>query len=333
MDHPSFSLKRRQIMLAAAGSAVLGAVATPGRTQPAALGAGPVKIVVPFTPGTTPDLIARLIDPRLSQRLGRAVVVDNKPGASGILGMDAVAKAAPDGHTIMVATSTALTTPFFYSKMPFDVIQSFQPITMVGRTNFALVAHPSVPAGSAGELVAYLKKNPGTVTYASPGKGTFHHLVMEQFASQTGTQIMHVPYKGSAGVFTDLVGGHVNLAIMPLHVAAPLEASGKLKIIGATRGERDRSFPKIATLQESGVSPFNTDAWYAIWGPKGMSRELVALYNTALREALGAEEVKTKLEQQGVSVQPGTPDDLLNTARAEYGHWERVIKAANIKPD
>jgi tripartite-type tricarboxylate transporter receptor subunit TctC len=261
------------------------------------------------------------------------MVVDNKPGASGILGMDAVAKAAPDGTTMMVGTSTALTMPYFYKKVPFDVIQSFQPICMVGHTNFALVAHPSVPAANARELVAYLKKNPGKITYASPGKGTFHHLVMEQFMSATGTEMAHIPYKGSAGAFTDLIGGHVQLTIMPLHAAVPNEVSGKLKILGATRGERDYAFPKVPTLQEGGVAPFNADAWYAIWGPKGMSKDLVALLNSAVREALRNDEIKTKLEQQGVSLKPGTPEELLKTAQAEYEHWGRVIRAAKIQPE
>lgn len=330
MHHP-FNPKRRTLLAAAGGSLLLGA-ALPGLAQTAG-GSGPIKIIVPFSPGTTPDLMARLLDPRLSQRLGRPVIVDNKPGASGILGMDAVAKAAPDGQTLMIGTSTALTIPYFYKKVPFDVIQSFQPITMIGRTNFALVAHPSLSVANAKELIAYLKKNPGKLTYGSPGKGTLHHLVMEQLASQTGTTITHVPYKGSAGVFTDLVGGHVNLAIMPLHVAAPLEASGKLKIIGATRAERDRSYPKIATLQEGGITPFNNDAWYAVWGPKGMPKDMVASYAAALHEALGNEEVKSKLDQQGVSVTPGTPEDLTRISHAEYEHWGRVIKAANIQPE
>ncbi|MFC7518077.1 Bug family tripartite tricarboxylate transporter substrate binding protein [Herbaspirillum sp. GCM10030257] len=330
MTH-TFIPKRRQLLTAASGCLLLGtALASFAQSTN---GSAPLKIIIPFSPGTTPDLMARLLDPRLAQRLGRPVIVDNKPGASGILGMDAVAKAAPDGQVLMIGTSTALTIPYFYKKVPFDVIQSFQPITMVGRTNFALVAHPSVPAVNAKELIAYLKKNPGKVTYGSPGKGTFHHLVMEQLASQTGTAITHVPYKGSAGVFTDLVGGHVNLAIMPLHVAAPLEASGKLKIIGATRAERDRSYPKIATLQEGGIASFNNDAWYAVWGPKGMPKVLVAAYASALHEALGNEEVKSKLDQQGVSVTPSSPEELNKVSHAEYEHWGRIIKAANIQPE
>jgi tripartite-type tricarboxylate transporter receptor subunit TctC len=223
--------------------------------------------------------------------------------------------------------------PYFYNKVPFDVIQSFQPLTMIGRTNFALVAHPSLPVANPKELAAYLKKNPGQITYASPGKGTLHHLCMEQIAGITGTQMTHIPYKGSAGAFADLVGGHVNLTIMPLHVAVPLQAAGKLKILGSTRRERDATFPKIPTLEEGGITPFDADAWYAVWGPKGMSPELVSLFNSALREALDSADVKSHLNQQGVNLKPGTPDELLKVAQAEFAHWGRVVREAKIQPE
>jgi tripartite-type tricarboxylate transporter receptor subunit TctC len=319
-------------MLAAAAGALL-SVAGTGFAQTALPGSGTIRIIVPFTPGTTPDVIARLMGPTISTKLGRPVIVENKPGASGILGMDTVAKAAPDGTTIMVNTNTSVAIPYFYKKVPFDVIQSFQPISMVGHTNYVLVGHPSVPAANGKELIAYLKKNPGKLNYASPGNGTFHHLVMEQFKYMTGTDVPHIPYKGSAGVFTDLVGGHVSLTVMPLHVAAPLEASGKVKIFGATRAERDRSFPKVPTLQEAGIPQFNADGWFAVWGPKGMSNDVVTAINSAVRDALATQDIKTKLDQQGISIQPGSPDELLKTARAEYEQWGRVIKAANIQPE
>ncbi|MDB5728463.1 MAG: Tripartite-type tricarboxylate transporter, receptor component TctC [Noviherbaspirillum sp.] len=333
MNHDDIiNIKRRHLMLAAAGGALLGA-SHASFAQSKGIGPGPVKIIVPFSPGTTPDLCARLLDQKLAQRLGQPVIVDNRPGASGILGMDMVAKAPPDGHTIMVGTSTALTMPYFYSKVPFDVIQSFQPLCMIGHTNFALVAHPSVPASNPKELIAHLKKNPGRVTYASPGRGTFHHLAMEQIAGITGTEMQHVPYKGSAGAFTDLVGGHVNLMIMPLHVAVPLQTQGKLKVIGSTRSERDAAFPNIPTLQEGGIAPFNTDAWYAVWGPKGMSKDIVALYSSALREALASPDVKKTLDTQGVSLKPGTPEDLAKLSQAEFEHWGKVTRAAKIQPE
>ncbi|SNS96762.1 Tripartite-type tricarboxylate transporter, receptor component TctC [Noviherbaspirillum humi] len=326
--------KRRQLtrmLLAAAGTAMAGA--TPAlRAQPKLVN-GQIKIIVPFTPGTTPDLCARLLPTTITKRLGQPSYVENRPGASGIIGSEAVAKAAPDGQTVMVSTNTALTLPYFYKKVPFDVINSFEPIGMIGNTNYALVAHPSFPASNVKEMIAYLKKNPNQVTYASPGKGTFHHLCMEQIASMTGVQWNHVPYKGSAPAFQDLLGGHVMLTIMPLHMAVPLANSGKLKIFGATRKEHDPTFPKVPTLHEAGVTNFNADGWYALWGPKGMSKELVAAYNAALREAIQSPDVKTTLDQQGINPKLGTPEELLKTARAEYEYWGKVIKDAKIEQE
>lgn len=326
-----FSNTRRRLLLAAAGTSVLGIA--PSSFAQTKLPAGSAKIIVPFTPGTTPDICARLLSTKFSKSFGQSVITDNRPGASGIIGMDLVAKAPADGLTVMVSTNTSLTLPYFYNKVPFDVIQSFQPLGMIGHTNYALVAHPSLPAANPKELIQYLKKNPGLVNYASPGKGTFHHLCMEQIASITQTKMIHVPYKGSAGAFTDLVGGHVMLTIMPLHLAVPLLNSGKLKILGATRRERDPSFPKIPSLHDGGITGFNADGWFALWGPKGMSKEVIALYNTGLRDALAEPDIKTTLDQQGVSIKPGTPEDLLKTARAEYEYWGRVIRDANIQAE
>lgn len=322
---------RRQLMLAAAGSMLLGTAAS-GFAQANGL-TGPIKIVVPFTPGTTPDSVARLIGPKLSKRLGQPVVVDNRPGASGIVGMDLTAKAPPDGHTIMVTTNTTLTLPYFYKKVPFNVIQSFQPLCMIGSNNFALVAHPSVPATSVKELVAYLKSNPDDINYASPGNGTLHHLAMEKIASTMGVRINHIPYKGTAGAITDVIGGHVKLMIMPLHLAAGFQNSGKLKIIGSTRAQRDPLFPNVTPLQEGGIPNFDEDAWVAVWGPAGMSAGMVALYNSAIKEALEGPESQAAMAQQGLTLHPGSPEDMKKIALAEYEKWGGVVRAAKIQAE
>jgi tripartite-type tricarboxylate transporter receptor subunit TctC len=331
-DERLASSRRRRLMLAATGSALLGA-ASSSFAQGKGIGDGPVRIIVPFTPGTTPDICARVIGPKLSQRLGQPVIADNRPGASGIIGMEMVAKAPPDGHTVMVSTNTALTLPYFYSKVPFDVIQSFQPIGMIGYTNYALTAHPSLPVSNPKELIAYLKAHPGEVTYASPGRGTLHHLCMEKIVNATGVQISHIPYKGTAGATTDLIAGHIKLMIMPLHLAVPLQADGKLRILGSTRGERDPAFPKITPLQDGGIASFDEDGWFAVWAPKGMPADLVALYNGALREALASPDTKATMDKQGISLKPGSPEDLRKIAQAEYEKWGRVVRDAQIKPE
>jgi len=321
---------RRAMLLGATGAA-LGTLVAPAWAQPVVT--GPVKIVVPFTPGTTPDSVSRVIAPILAKRLGQATITDNRPGASGIIGMDMVAKAPPNGQTVMVGTNTSLTLPLFYKKVPFDVIKSFQPLGMIGTNNFALVVHPSVPASNPKELVAWIKANGATVNYASPGQGTLHHLTMEKFMHSTGVKVMHVPYKGSAGAISDVLGGHVKMMMMPLHLAMPLRADGKLKVIGSTRAERDPQYKDVTTLQEGGVAGFDEDSWLALWGPKGMPPAVVAAYNAGLREALASPEVKDALAKQGLTLQPGSPDDLLKAANAEYQKWAVVVRNAQIKAE
>jgi len=321
---------RRAMLLGATGAA-LGTLVAPAWAQPVVT--GPVKIVVPFTPGTTPDSVSRVIAPILAKRLGQATITDNRPGASGIIGMDMVAKAPPNGQTVMVGTNTSLTLPMFYKKVPFDVIKSFQPLGMIGTNNFALVVHPSVPASNPKELVAWIKANGATVNYASPGQGTLHHLTMEKFMHSTGVKVMHVPYKGSAGAISDVLGGHVKMMMMPLHLAMPLRADGKLKVIGSTRAGRDPQYKDVTTLQEGGVAGFDEDSWLALWGPKGMPPAVVAAYNAGLREALASPEVKDALAKQGLTLQPGSPDDLLKAANAEYQKWAVVVRNAQIKAE
>ena len=325
------TFQKRRLLLQSAGACALLA-AGPLRAQGAG-GSQPVKMVVPFTPGTTPDLCARLLGPRLQASLGRPFIVDNRAGASGLIGMDAVAKSAPDGATLLFGTSTALTLPFVYAKVPFDVLAGFTPITMIGYTNFALTVHPSVPARNARELAAWVRAQPAPVDYASPGKGTFQHLCMEWIAHLTGMKLNHVPYRGSGPALADVLGGHVRLMVMPLHVAVPLAADGKLVVLGSTRRERDPAYPQVTPLADSGVRDFDVDAWYAVWGPPGMARDLVGRYAAAVQRALGEPEVKTALAKQGVTPRPGTPEELQKVSQAEHAKWGRLVKDIRLQPE
>lgn len=314
-------MNRRQLLQ------TTGAMALFGSSALRAQGSGPVvKMIVPFTPGTTPDLCARLLGPKLATSLDRNFIVDNRAGASGMIGMDAVNKSAPDGSTLLFSTSTALTLPFVYAKVPFDVMTGFTPITMIGHTNFALAVHPSVPARNARELVAWIKGQSAPVDYASPGKGTFQHLCMEWIGFITGAKINHVPYKGSGPALADVLGGHVKMMVMPLHVAVPLAADGKLVVLGSTRRERDAAYPAVAPLAETGVANLDADAWYAIWGPPGMPKDLAVRYGAAVRTALADPEVKATLAKQGVSTEPGSPEELLRIAQAEHAKWGKLVK-------
>lgn len=292
-----------------------------------------VQVVVPFTPGTTPDLCARLFSPRLAERSGRTFVVENKPGASGIIGLGAVAKAAPDGHTIAFSTNTALTLPLVYSSVPFDVIDSFTPIAMLGSTNFALCVHPSLGVTTLAQFIEYVRRHPGTVNYGSPGKGTFHHLCMEMLAAQLGLNMVHVPYKGSAGATTDLLAGHIKAMFQPMHVAVPMQQEKRLVILGASRREQDPVYPAIPPLAKVGLPNYDADAWYAVWGPKGMKGEQVARYNDAFNRLLENDDVRGTLLKQGVTPRPMSAQALGEASRAELAKWREVVKAANITPE
>ncbi len=322
MDPPS-TLSRRAL-LAGAATVVLSPLAATAQD------ASPVKLIVPFTPGTTPDLCSRLLAPIWQKRFNRPFVTDNRPGASGMLGMDVVAKAAPDGSTLLFGTSTMLTLPFVYAKVPFDVLTDFKPVGLIGTTNFALVVHPSVPANDAREFSAWVKAQTEPVQYASPGKGTFHHLAMEWIANIAGLKLTHVPYKGSAPALQDVLGGHVKATIVPLHVAAPLAADRKLRIVGATRKERDPDFPNVVTLNDSGVRGFDADAWYAVWGPKGLGADQVARYNEALRAALTDQDLQSTLRKQGVQPKASTPEALAKLSLDEHAKWGALIKAIKL---
>ncbi|MBX6318464.1 tripartite tricarboxylate transporter substrate binding protein [Pigmentiphaga sp.] len=324
--------ERRTFIAALAAGALL-----PGRLPAAqdtlGLSDKTVQVIVPFTPGTTPDLCARLFSPKLAEQSGRTFVVENKPGASGIIGLAAVAKAPPDGHTIAFSTNTALTLPLVYASVPFDVIESFTPLAMLGSTNFALCVHPSLGVNTAKEFIDYVKRHPGTVNYGSPGKGTFHHLCMEMLVAQLGLNMVHVPYKGSAGATTDLLAGHIKAMFQPMHVAVPHQQEKRLVILGASRREQDAAYPAIPPLATVGVPNYDADAWYAVWGPRGMSPDLVTRYNAAFNRLLEHPEVRATMLKQGMTPRPMSSRELGDLSKAEYAKWAEVTKAANILPE
>ncbi|VCU70230.1 Tripartite tricarboxylate transporter family receptor [Pigmentiphaga humi] len=291
-----------------------------------------VQVIVPFTPGTTPDLCARLLSPRLSELSGRSFVVENKAGASGMIGLGAVAKAAPDGHTLAFSTNTALTLPLVYNSVPFDVIESFSPVAMLGTTNFALCVHPSLGVTTLEQFAAYVRRNPGQVNYGSPGQGTFHHLCMEMLAANLKLDMVHVPYKGSAGATTDLLAGHIKAMFQPMHVAVPMQQENRLVILGASRKEQDTTYTTIAPLATLGASGYDADAWYAVWGPRGMDPALVGRYNAALNGLLGDATIRATLVKQGVTPKTMTPQALGQLSREELAKWREVVKAAKIQP-
>jgi len=329
---PSFSNRRRQLLLggATAATAAVLQVEHAGAAAPDGLPIGTIRLIVPHATGTTPDLAARLISPRLATLLERTIVVDTRPGASGLIGYEAVTKAPPDGMTLMVTAASMMTLSLLYPNAPVDMLNGFTPISNLCSTNFALVVHPSVPADTFVQFLAYVKSRPGAIDYASPGKGTFHHLWMEQMCQMGGLQMSHVPYKGASGAITDVLAGHVKAIFLPVHQAVPFQKEGKLKIMGVISAARDPNYPELATLSASGLAGFSGDAWYAMLGPKGINPRLVAALQTRTQEVLALPEVVATLAAQGVVVKASSASDLYATMKNEQDKWARVVKEGRL---
>ncbi len=290
-----------------------------------------VRMVVPLTPGTTPDLIARAIGPVLQARLDANYVVENKVGASGMIGMDFVAKSADSG-TLLIVPSTTLTLPLFYKSIDFDVITSFTPITQVSSSSFVLAVHKDVPTKNLQEFIAWAKSRQG-IFYASPGNGTHHHLCMELLKLTLGIELEHIPYKGAAPAVTDLLSGQIPTMFLPIQVAVPMQRTGRLNIIGGSLRERHPAYPEIPSLQEQGAKGFEVDPWYAIWGAPKIPSPLIEQYHKAIIAALEDPAVKENLTKQGQILRWGSPSELLAMARAESALWTRVVRQSNIKAE
>ncbi|HTS24055.1 MAG TPA: tripartite tricarboxylate transporter substrate binding protein [Casimicrobiaceae bacterium] len=293
----------------------------------------PIRIIVPYTPGTGIDILARVLGDKLAQKFGVGVVVDNRPGASGNIGTEAVSKAAPDGYTLLMQASTHVTNPALQASVPYDPIRGFTPIGPAAIGSLALVVNPSLPVKSVPELVALAKAQPGKLNYASPGSGTPHHLAMELFKQHFGVDIVHVPYKGTAGAVTDLLSGQVQMMFLPVHVALPQVQSGKLRMLAAGGAHRSPVTPDVPSLADEGLTDIDVDIWYALLGPPGMAPEQVALLNREVNALLANPEVRETLVKQGLNPTPGTPEELARTIETDLDRWTRLIRAAKIKAD
>ncbi len=293
----------------------------------------PIRFIVPYTPGTGIDILARAIGQKLSERLNVGVVVENRPGASGNIGTEAVTKAPPDGYTILIQASTHVTNAALQASVPYDPVKGFTPIGPLAVGNLALVVHPSVAAHNVKELVALAKAQPGKLNYASPGSGTPHHLAMEFFKQQFGVDLVHVPYKGTAGAVTDLLGGQVQVMFLPVHVALAHAQAGKLRMLAAGGSKRSPVTPDVPSLADEGVTDIDVDIWYAMMGPPGLSKEQVAFLNSETNAILRNADVRDNLVKQGLDPIPGTPDDLSRMITTDLERWTTVIRNAHIKPD
>jgi len=292
----------------------------------------PVKLVVPFTPGTGIDILARTWGQKLQERLKNPVVVENRPGASGNIGTEAVAKAPADGYTLLFTATTLVQSAVLFKSVPYDP-KALTPIGLAAIGNLSLVANPAVPAKSVAELVALAKAQPGKLNYASPGNATPHHLAMELTKLHFGVNIVHVPYKGTAGAVTDLLGGQIQLMFLPVHVALPQVQAGKLNMLASGGAQRSPATPEVPSLAEAGVKDIDVDIWYALLGPAGLPREIVTLLNGELAAILKEPDTRAGLLKQGLAPQTGTPAELAKLIEVDLERWGRVVREARIAAD
>jgi tripartite-type tricarboxylate transporter receptor subunit TctC len=325
--HPAAPTRRRYLRRIAC--AIIAAFATGGAF---AQSPQPIRIIVPFATGGPTDIAARVMAPFLTDFLKRTVIVENKPGATGAIGTELVARAAPDGATILFGTSSSMgSAPAISPKLPFDVVKDFVPVGTVATIDNVLVVHPSVPANNLREFVAFAKANPRKIAYGSSGIGSTYHLGSELFAAQTGTVLTHVPYKGAGPAAQDLLAGHIQMMMDALNSASPNVKAGKVKALGIASPRRNAEMPDVPTLAEQGVSGGDFHQWLAFFVPAGTPRAVADKLNADTNRVLANPEVKQKFATLGMQAAPGTPEELAATLRADLVRWNKLVKEANIK--
>jgi tripartite-type tricarboxylate transporter receptor subunit TctC len=293
----------------------------------------PIRLVVPFAPGGTNDSVGRIVADKLSVRLGQPIVVDNRSGANSIVGCEIVAKAAPDGYTMVIVAAGFAVNPGLVKKLPYDSLRDFAPIGLVGDGPYLLVVHPSVPAKNLSEFIAWAKARPGQVNYASTGVGSPPHLAAELLRTMSGLDLVHVPYKGGGAVLPDLLAGRIPMFFGSVSTLAPHIKSGKLRAIGMTTPKRSPSMPELPTFAEQGLKGYDVTGWYGILGPGKTPRAIVNRLNGDLRQVLVDPETHARLFQRGIDPQPGSPADFADLIRREIPKWAKVLAAAGIKPE
>jgi tripartite-type tricarboxylate transporter receptor subunit TctC len=307
--------------------------ALPGSAVAQGLSNRTITIVVPYTPGTGPDVVARTIADELQKRWNQPVVVDNRAGATGNIGTQMVARAAPDGHTVLLTSNPFTSNVSLFTHLPYDPIKSFAPIIDVGSGALALCVNSAVPVTNLKEFIAYAKSHPGELNYGSPGVGGLHHLAMELLKLITHIDLKHVPYRGSAGAAQDIVGGHVVGGFLSLSIAAPLARSNSLRILGIASRSRVPTNPELPTLAEQGIEGLEAELWFALLTPAGIPHEIITRYNTAINEIVREPQVIDRAGKQGVVMRGGTPDQLAEFLVRDIATWRAVVKEAGIKAE
>jgi tripartite-type tricarboxylate transporter receptor subunit TctC len=320
----------------ATGVLIAAACAMPAHAQTdAAWPARALRLIVPFAPGGTTDTIARLVAREITKPLGQQVVVENRPGAGGLIGAEAVLKLPADGHTLLFATiSTMAVQPVMQAKPPYDPLRDFAPVTLISTLPYVLAAHPSLPAHSVPQLVKLARAKPGSISYASPGYGTGAHLTSEYLSSVTGMKLVHVPYKGDAPGTIDLIAGQIEIALFPTTGLVPHVKAGRLRALAVTSSERSSALPDVRTVAESGYPGFESGSWNGIAVRSGTPDTLVRRLHKEIAAVLtGNQQVRGNIESSGARVVANTPEQFGDYIRGEIAKWRKVVATAGIKTE
>jgi tripartite-type tricarboxylate transporter receptor subunit TctC len=292
-----------------------------------------IRYIVPYPPGGFNDTLARIVSQKLGEAWGVPVVVENRPGGGTLIGTESVAKSAPDGYTLLGVAFPFGANPSIYKNLPYDTVKDFTPLIFAGQTQNLLVMRPSMPINSVKELIDYARKNPGKVSYGSTGIGSSNHLSMELFKSMAGIDIVHVPYKGSAPMVNDLLGGHIDAAFDNTPNVLPQVKADKLRALGVSSKARSALAANVPTVSEAGVPGYEVTVWFGIVGPAGMRPEIVQKLNAEMNTIFKMDDVKRRFVDQGVEPVGGTPSQFADHIRAEIQKWAKVVKDANIQPE
>ncbi|MBL8383536.1 MAG: tripartite tricarboxylate transporter substrate binding protein [Burkholderiales bacterium] len=309
------------------------ALAAPARAQ-AAYPSRPLKLIAPFPPGGTSDVLARLLAQKLTELLGQPVAVENRPGAGGNIGHELAAKSPADGYTLLLSNSSSVVTnPHLYRRLGFDPLNDFAPVSMVAAAGQVLVVHPSVPATTVAELTALARTRPGQLNFGSGGKGIQSHISGEMYKAATGVNIVHIPYKGTIQAVTDLVAGQIQMVFSDMVPAVPQIKAGKLRALAVTSPQRSAVLPEVPTMIEAGVPNFDASVWWSITTPRGTPAEVITRLNADLGRVLAMADVRESYAKLGVAPVHSTPAKVTETIRAEGPLMARILKAAGVEPE
>lgn len=322
-------MMQRKIFAAVIGLAAIASGATAADTYPSK----PIRLVVPFAPGGGNDIAARFVAQRLTEAFGQSAVVDNRAGAGSTIGTEIVAKSVPDGYTLLVVHNAIAINQTLYPKLPYDTVRDFAQVAVIGATTNTLVVNPNVPARTVKDVIALAKSKPGGLNYASTGAGGTAQLAMEYFCLETGTRLVHIPYKGTAPGLTDVVAGQVQVMISALPGTVPFINAKRVVALATTGAKRSAFLPDLPTLAEAGVPGYEFDTWYGLHAPAKVPAEIIVKLNAEIVKALQRSDVKEQLFKQGIEARIATPAEFAKFVRAEVAKMGRIIKASGAKPE